>query len=75
MNFIHDGRKLRILLIVNVDGVSCIFKIFNVLCVHFEKVRKFDHDVADLLILRIDVPFVHSFSQLEKETFQIILLF
>ncbi len=64
MDLIHDGSKLRVFLVLNVDRVPGVFKVLDVLRVHLEEVRELDHDVANLLVLGVQVPLVHPVTEL-----------
>ena len=64
MDLIHDGGELVVLLVLDVDDGPRVLKVLDVLGVHLEEVGKLDHDVADLLVLRVQVPLVHPVSKL-----------
>ena len=62
VNLVHDGGEFRVLGVLHVNDGPRVLEVLDVLGVHLEEVGKLDHDVPDLLVLEIDVPFVHSFT-------------
>ena len=66
MDFIHNGGKLCVFGVSGVYRVDRVVEILHVFGVHFEKWRKFDHDIPDSLVALFSVPQVHPFSKLTK---------
>ena len=66
MDFIHNGAELGVLAVQSVDRVHGGVEVLDVLGVHLEEGGIFHHNVSNPLILRVTVPFLHPFFELEN---------
>ena len=69
MNFVHDGLKLCVLLVVAVYGVDGVVEVLDVLRVHLEEGGELDDDVADAPVLFTKSPLGHSLAELLKQKY------